>query len=302
LPSDSYTTMMWFRVLPALVHAPFFALTLAVATHSVSQEERPKAAGKVFAGVAVGLVLGVPLSAFIADHLSLSFAFLFGAVISALAFTAIMFLMPSMPASKKLSFGKQLGILRHGPLWLTISTVVFVFAAMFSSYSFITEYLRDVTHMTSNWISIMLVAFGVFGIVGNFFFSALLQKNVLRTVVLYPLLYAAAYLLVYGFGASFSSMLGLTVLWGLLHSAGLIVSQTWLMREAQDAPEFANSLYISFSNLGITVGAALAGWFITLVGTRHLMWVSIAFAALAWLSILIKIHLDKSARFISQPA
>jgi predicted MFS family arabinose efflux permease len=294
--SDSYATMMWFRVLPALVHAPFFAVTLVAATHSVAPEERPKAAGKVFAGVAVGLVLGVPLSSFIAEQLSLHFAFLFGAVVSALAFVAIFLLMPSAPTARKISFGKQLGILRHGPLWLTISTVVFVFAAMFSSYSYITEYLRDVTHMSRNWISIMLMAFGIFGVSGNFFFSALLQKNVTRTVIAYPLLYLGVFLLAYGFGSSLPLMLGLTVLWGLLHSAGLIVSQTWLMREAQDAPEFANSLYISFSNLGITIGAALAGWFITLVGTQHLMWVSILFAALAWLSILIKIRMDRPRR------
>ncbi|WP_232326287.1 hypothetical protein [Xenorhabdus hominickii] len=47
----------------------------------------------------------------------------------------------------------------------------------------------------------------------------------------------------------------MTIFWGGLHSAGLVVSQTWIMKEANEAPEFANSLYISFSNLGITIGS-----------------------------------------------
>ncbi|MBT2338034.1 MULTISPECIES: MFS transporter [Pseudomonas] len=293
--ADNYSTMMWFRILPALVHAPFFAVTLVVAANSVAPENRPGATAKVFAGVAVGLVLGVPLSAFIADHFSLPAAFLFGAWASGLAFVAIGFLMPSMPTTGKVSLGKQLAILRRGKLWLTIATVVFVFAAMFSAYSFIAEYLRDISHMDGNWISAMLMLFGVFGIIGNFIFSRLLQKNIVRTVVFYPLLYIGVYLLVYGLGFSLPLMVGLVVLWGLLHSAGLVVSQTWLMREAQDAPEFANSLYISFSNLGITLGTILAGWFITHLGTHSLMWSSILFAALALLSILIKIGVDRSS-------
>lgn len=84
-------------------------------------------------------------------------------------------------------------------------------------------------------------------------------------------------------------MVGLTMLWGLLHAAGLIVSQTWLISEAQEAPEFANSLFVSFSNLGITVGTALSGWFILHFGTHNLVWVGILFSGLALLSILSKI-------------
>lgn len=286
-----YHTMMLFRVLPALMHAPFFAVTLVVASNLVAPQYQASATAKVFAGIAVGLVLGVPLSAFIAVHSSLTFAFLFGALVNGLAFVSILLLMPSMPIVEKISFGKQLNILRKGRLWLTISTVVFVFAAMFSSYSFIAKYLHDITNMNGTWISIMLMVFGVFGILGNFIFSALLQKNVDFTVIFYPILYVGVYLLIYSFGFSFLLMIGLIMLWGLLHSAGLIVSQTWLAGEAQETPEFANSLFVSFSNLGITVGTALAGWFIIHFGTHNLVWVGILFAGLAFFSIISKILL-----------
>ncbi|KAF5271634.1 hypothetical protein FQR65_LT05255 [Abscondita terminalis] len=273
-----YHTMMLFRVLPALMHAPFFAVTLVVASNLVAPQYQASATAKVFAGVAVGLVLGVPLSAFIAVHSSLTFAFLFGAVVNGLTFMSILLLMPSMPIVEKISFGKQLNILRKGRLWLTISTVVFVFAAMFSSYSFIAKYLHDITNMNGTWISVMLMVFGTCGILGNFIFSVLLQKHVDFTVIFYPVLYIGVYLLIYSFGFSFSLMIGLTMLWGLLHSAGLIVSQTWLAGEAQETPEFANSLFVSFSNLGITVGTAIAGWFIIHYGTHNLVWVGILFA------------------------
>lgn len=298
----SYSTMLIFRVLPALVHAVFFAVALVVAVNSVSPEKRAGATAKVFAGVAVGLVLGVPLSSFMADHVSLTAAFLFGAVTSGLAFIGILFLMPSMPTKKRVSFASQLKILKLGSVWLSLSTVVFVFATMFSGYSFIAEYLGGVTRMNGTWVSAMLMVFGVFGFFGNFIFSAWLQKNAVRTTAVYPMLYIGIYLLVYLLGGSFSAMILLTVLWGLLHSAGLIISQSWLMREASEAPEFANSLYISFSNLGITLGALLAGWVIANLGTHNLVWSSIIFAAFALLSIFAKLVIYGKGQTSSSPA
>src|SRR5436190_610028 len=287
--TNEYSTMMLFRILPALMHAPFFAVTLVAASKLVAPEYQTRATAKVFAGIAVGLVLGVPLSSFIAVHASLTFAFLFSAIANGLAFISLLLLMPSMPIIEKISFGKQLNILRKGRLWLTISTVVFVFAAMFSSYSFIAKYLHDITKLSGTWISIMLMVFGVFGILGNFIFSVLIQKNLDLTVIFYPIFYIGVYLLIYSFGFSFSLMMGLTMLWWLLHTAGLIVSQTWLATEAREAPEFTNSLFVSFSNLGITVGTVLAGWFILHFGTHNLVWVGILFLILALLSILSKI-------------
>lgn len=300
--TDSYSTMLIFRVVPALVHAVFFAVALVVAVNSVPAEKSAGATAKVFAGVAVGLVLGVPLSSFVADHVSLAAAFLFAAVTCGLAFIGILLFMPSTLPKNKMSFKSQLKILKHGSVWLSLSTVVFVFATMFSGYSFITEYLGGVTQMSGTWVSAMLMVFGVFGIFGNFLFSAWLQKNPIRTTVIYPMLYIGIYLLVYIFGGSFLAMVLLTILWGLLHSAGLVISQNWLMRDASEAPEFGNSLYISFSNFGITLGASLAGWVIASQGTQNLVWPSIIFAALALLSIFAKLSIYGKGQAPSVPA
>lgn len=286
--TDVFNLMLIFRILPALAHAVFFAVALVVATQAVPKAQSAGAAAKVFAGVAVGLVLGVPLSALIAQHISLSAAFYFGAAACVMAFIGILFLMPSMPAAQKLSYGSQLQVLRNGKLWLTIATVTLIFAAMFSSFSYIADFLSKITNLNSNYISAMLILFGICGVVGNFVFSHFLQKNVVKTTVFYPLLYGVVYVLVWYCGVSPLAMCLLTVLWGAFHSSGLIISQTWLMREASEAPEFANSLYMSFSNLGITLGSLVGGWFIAHLGARSVVLSSVIFALLAFLSIVIK--------------
>jgi DHA1 family inner membrane transport protein len=293
----AYTTMfevmLIFRIIPAIFHPVFFSVALVTAAQLVPPEKSTKAVTKVFAGITVGFAFGVPLTSYLADKISLEVAFLFGAVVSIIAFLGILAWLPSMPVKEKMSYGKQLGILRKPLLWLNIVAVIFIFAAMFSVYSYFAEYLGQVTHMNGSGISIMLMTFGIIMIFGNFLFGSLLHKGITKTVIMFPLLYAVTYLFVYYLGSYFLPMVVIIIIWGAVHSGGLIVSQAWLTTEAKEAPEFGNSLFISFSNLGITIGTAIGGWFISHAGIHRLIWIGIMFSLLAFLSIIIKIKISK---------
>ncbi|MBD2786040.1 MFS transporter [Xenorhabdus sp. DI] len=289
--TDIFNLMLLFRVLPGLVHAVFFAVALVIAANSVPKERSTGATAIVFAGVAVGMVLGMPMSSFIAEYLSLSAAFYFSAVICALAFVGILWFVPSLPATNNRINIEQLNVLRKGKLWLAISTVILIFSAMFSSFSYVADYLAKITQFDTDLISIILILFGVCGFIGNFIFSGFLQKNRVMTTYSYPILLILLYFLVWHWGFSPIAMCILTIFWGGLHSAGLVVSQTWLMQEASEAPEFANSLYISFSNLGITIGSITGGWFLSQFGVDSIVLSSILFALMGLISIYIKGHL-----------
>ncbi|OMD98521.1 arabinose ABC transporter permease [Paenibacillus odorifer] len=293
----AYTTMfevmLIFRIIPAIFHPVFFSVALVTAAQLVPPEKSTKTVTKVFAGITVGFAFGVPLTSYLANKISLEVAFLFGAVVSIIAFLGILAWLPSMPVKEKMSYGKQLGILRKPLLWLNIVAVIFIFAAMFSVYSYFAEYLGQVTHMNGSWISIMLMAFGIIMIFGNFLFGSLLHKGITKTVIMFPLLYAVTYLFVYYLGSYFLPMVVIIIIWGAVHSGGLIVSQAWLTTEAKEAPEFGNSLFISFSNLGITIGTAIGGWVIFHAGIHQLIWIGIMFSLLAFLSITIKIKISK---------
>ncbi|OTA20127.1 hypothetical protein Xbed_01843 [Xenorhabdus beddingii] len=230
----------------------------------------------------------MPLSSFIAEHLSLSAAFYFGAATCALAFIGILFFVPSIPATKNNPVIEQLNVLRKGKLWLAMVTVTLIFSAMFSSFSYIADYLSKITQFDHDFIGAILILFGLCGFLGNFVFSHFLQKSVINTTYIYPILLILLYIQVWYLGFSPVAMCVLTVFWGGLHTAGLMVSQTWLMQEANEAPEFANSLYIAFSNLGITIGSVTGGWFLSQFGVHTVVLSSILFASMAFLSICIK--------------
>ena len=291
--TSSFEMMFAFRIIPAVVHPVFFALALATAVRLAPPEEATSAVTKVFAGVTVGFAFGVPLTSYLAENFTVSTAFVFGAVVNVLAFVGILTLLPSTPVTQRMSYGAQVRILRRPRVWLTILSVTFVFAAMFSVYGYFAEYLGGVTGMSGSWISAMLLAFGVVMIFGNFVFGAMLGKSVVRTVVAFPLLYVVVYVVIYLVGPYFAAMTVAVLLWGMVHSGGLVVSQSWMGRDSVDAPEFGNSLFISFSNLGITLGTATGGLFLAHLGTRQLAWAGVLFAALALTMILARLSLGR---------
>ena len=290
-----YEVMLAFRVLPALFHPVFFAVALATAARMVPAKDATRATTTVFGGVTVGFALGVPLTSYLASHVSMAAAFWFGALVNLIAFLGILRFVPAMPVGQRTSYGDQLGILKQPGTWLTITSVVLVFAAMFSVYGYFAEYLGRVTHMNGTWVSAMLMAFGIVMILGNFAFGGLLRRSVVRTVVCYPVLCLLVYVLLYAVGPFFAPMVPAVLVWGAVHSGGLVVSQSWLARDAVDAPEFGNSLFISFSNLGITLGTAVGGWVMAGHGTRPLPWVGVAFAVAALLAVALRLGLDRAA-------
>lgn len=293
--TSSLELMFAFRVIPAIAHPVFFAVALASAVRLAPPGAAAAAATKVFAGVTVGFAFGVPLTAYLAEKFSLSTAFGFGAVANLFAFIGILALLPSSPVTRRMSYGAQIGILRRPRVWLTIVSVSLIFAAMFSVYGYFAEYLRDVTGMSGTWVSAMLLSFGVVMIFGNFLFGVLLGRSVVRTAAAFPVLYIAVYAVVYIVGPYFAPMVVGVLIWGVVHSGGLVVAQSWMGIDAADAPEFGNSLFISFSNLGITVGTIVGGWTLDNLGAHRMIWSGVIFAVLAFLAIAVRVSLDRTA-------
>lgn len=293
--TTKFEVMLAFRIIPAIIHPVFLSIALATAAQLVPAEKSSKAVNRVFAGLSAGFAFGVPVTSYFAEKISLEAAFLFGALVSFITFIGIFVWLPSMPVKDKMSFGNQLSILRKPKVWIAIMAAVFIHATMFAVYSYFAEYLGQVTHMNGSWISIMLLVFGVAMIVGNFLFGVFLHKSMTKTAILFPLLYTAIYLFVYFLGSYFLPMAVIVIIWGATHPGGILISQALLTAESEEAPEFGNSLYVSFSNAGIALGPLIGGWFISRLGIHQLIWSGIMFALLAFLSIILITAISKAS-------
>lgn len=286
--SPNFTMLLITRIIPAFLHPVYFSLAFVAAANSVDKEHTTKAVSKVFMGVTAGMVLGVPITSFVADIVSLHAALLFFALVNFIGLMGILFLVPSMPVTARLSYGAQLSVLKKPVMWLSMAAAAFILSGMYAVYSFFAEYLDKVTHMTGKEISMMLVLFGVTGILGNLVAGKWLHNHAAKTALVFPFSLGAAYLLVYFVGTLTIPMIILILAWGALFTLGLNLSQYWITSAAAEAPDFANGLFVAFGNLGVTIGTFVGGLFISNMGTQHVVWGGLIFLLLALLAIALR--------------
>ncbi|TRZ40534.1 MFS transporter [Niallia circulans] len=285
--ASNFTVLLLARVIPAFFHPVYCSLALTAAAASVRKEEAPKAVSKVMMGVNAGMILGVPITNFIGNGTSLEVAMLFFAILNALALLATLFFVPSLPVKEKLSYGAQLNVLKKPLVWTAIATVIFIGSATSGVNSFIAEYLENVTNISGNFLSIMLFIFGLASLLGNFIGGNLLSRTPIKTTTLFPVVLGIAYLLSFVTGETPSTMIVTIFLWGILFSVGSMINQYSMTHAAPEAPDFANGLFLSGGNLGITIGTAIGGLFISGLGTQYIVIGGILFLILSLGSILL---------------
>jgi len=284
--------LLALRMVPALFHPVYFSLAMVAAAALYPPQQSARASAHAFVGTSLGMVLGIPLTTWIAAQYGYESSFLACALVNVLAALGVWRYLPDAPQDKPMAYGHQLAILRKGALWLNIAAAVLVFGAMFSVYAYAAAYLEQVTGLSARQTGLVLVVFGVGGVAGNLLAGRWLGTHVLRTVLLQPLLLGLAYWLLYRYAGAGMDRLALGVLalfWGAAHTSGLIVTQVWLSGEAQEAPAFAIGVYIAAINLGVTVGALAGGLAIASYGMQGTIASGALFAVLALVVIVLKV-------------
>ena len=148
--TTNFTVLLITRAIPAFFHPLYVSIAFSTAASSVSREDAPKAVSKIFAGVSAGMVLGVPVTSYIASEFSFSAAMVFFTVVNAFVLLATIFLIPSMPVKERLSYGTQLSVLKKTVLWNSFLAALLMNAAMFGFYSYLSDYLITVTDVSFN--------------------------------------------------------------------------------------------------------------------------------------------------------
>ncbi|HDR4563299.1 MFS transporter [Bacillus cereus] len=298
--APNFTVAVIARVIPAMFHPIYFAAAFTMAATAVPKEEAPIAVSKVLMGVSAGMVVGVPISSFIASTVSFEMAMLFFAIVNVIAFIAVVLFVPSMPVKEKLSYGSQLSVLKKPVTWLAIVAVIALNSAIFGVYSYLSEYLRTVTNISGNAISLMLGIYGATNIIGNIIAGKLLTKHAIKSVVYFPFALGVVYIILFLMGQFTVPMAIITLVWGILAGIGANISQYWITSAAPEAPDFANGLFISSANLGITVGTAVGGLFISIMGTQYVVLVGLLSLILSAVFILLRNYMYVSTKLLSR--
>ena len=280
------------RVVPAFFHPIYCSLAFSVAAVSVEPEEAPNAVAKVFVGVSAGMVIGVPVSNFIAGAVSLEMALVFFAVVNIIAFVATFLFVPAMQVKERLSYGEQLSVLKKPMTWISIVAVILMNGAVFGVFSYLAKYLEIITNLPLNTISIFLLGYGLANILGSIIAGRLLVRHAIKTVVTFPFALVVVYVMLFLSGQFTVPMSIITLAWGILGGIGANINQYWISTAAPEAPDFANGLFLTAANLGMTMGSMVCGFFISQIGIKYLVLAGLMFSLLSFAFIFIRVYMN----------
>lgn len=294
--TTNFTVLLIARIIPAFLHPVYVSMAFTVAAASVSKEKAPKAVSKVFIGVSAGMVLGVPVTSFIASEVSFSMAMLYFTVVNALVLVVTIIFVPSMPVKEKLSYGTQLSVLKKTITWHSIIAVTLINGAMFGFFSYMSDFLKNITDVSYNVISTVLLIYGLANIIGNVLAGKLLSINAKRCILITPFVLLVSYIFLFLFGEWLAAIAVIILILGILAGVAGNGMQYMITESAPEAPDFANGLFLLSANLGTTVGTAVCGLFITSLGTRYSVVGALAFLVASIVFVFLRMYAGQTRK------
>lgn len=275
------------RIIPAIFHPIYCGLALTVAAEIVEPEKAQDAVSKVIMGVSAGMIVGVPITTFVATNFGYQYAMMWFSIVTLIALIATIIFFPSLPG-KEQSYGGQVSVAKTGIFIISTLGVIFLNAGMYTSYSYISEFLNAITNIFGSELSIVLFIYGIASIAGNWIGAKLLNSNTNKTVLSFPIIFSILLLGVFTFGSMKIPTIILMALWGLLAGIGNDIAQYWMVSAAPQAPEFANGIFLSMGNVGVTIGTTIAGAVVLSMGVQYVMLAAIAILILDLILLFIR--------------
>ena len=281
--APGYLSMNLLRFIAGLPHGTYFGVAALVAASLAPPHRRASAVGLVMLGLTSATLVGVPIAAWLGQHLGWRAAFVLVGAIAALACVLIRRGVPDLPAAHGASPLRELSALAKPQVWLTLGIGAIGFGGMFSVFSYIKPLLTEVTGISVDAVPLVLAMFGVGMVVGNLVGSRLADKSLMRTIA-GVLVWDAVVLGAVVFTAPHALAISINVfLIGTVVAIGPAL-QIRLMDVAGDAQTLAAALNHSAFNVANALGAWLGGTAIAAgLGWTSTGWVGtlLAFAGMA---------------------
>jgi predicted MFS family arabinose efflux permease len=299
--APNFTVMLLARVLFGVSLGGFWTIAVTMGGRLVPKESLARATTIIFAGISIATVLGVPAGTLIANLAGWRVAFAAVGGVALLVGVAQLFVLPSLPPPPAPGLRQLVHLLGHSDARLGLLTVAFVIAGHFAAYTYVTPFLKENPGITPAFISTLLLAFGVAGIVGNFAGGALAARNLRLTLGSVVALLSSAILLLPFARGNASAIATLVTVWGLAFGAAPIALQLWVFKAAPDALEGGAALLVSTFQIFIALGSVLGGRLVDASGTSAVMWSGGATAAAALFVVGFSRHVTKSGASVPQP-
>ncbi|MCB5362358.1 MFS transporter [Pusillimonas sp. CC-YST705] len=294
--APNYQWMLALRFLSGLPHGAYFGIGALVVVSLVPLSKRTQAVGRMFLGLTVATIIGVPFANWLGHVVGWRWGFGLVALAGGLTIVMLARLAPYAPPEPGASPLKELGALKHAQVWLTLGVGAVGFGGMFCIYTYLADTLLEVTRASPTMVAVVLGIFGLGLTAGNLIVPWFADRAQLKTAG-GLLLWSAATALLFIVSAGNIWTLSLNVfLIGMGGALGTVL-QTRLMDVAQDAQGLAAALNHSAFNFANALGPLLGGMAIAAgYGWTSTGWVASLLALGGFFLLLVSVALEKSRK------
>lgn len=284
LIAPNFTVLLLARLFAGVAIGLYWAVLPIVAV--AQMPENPARALTVsFGGVGAALVLGVPAAAWIGAHLGWRAAF--GVTGAVAVIVAVVIAVTVTPARSSVSVTPRMMLtaartrgVRHA-----LALTALVITAQFITYSFISPLLIDRAQVPLGRISLMLLSFGIAGLIGNFAVGAIIRRSAPAGVLTIVVGMAVSLLGLLLVVRDPTTALLVMPIWGLFAGAASVTIQSFVGTEASDVVEEGTALNSAAFNASIAAGALIGGQILDVAGYGAIISTSIVMITVAALVI-----------------
>ncbi|WP_431306363.1 MFS transporter [Streptomyces exfoliatus] len=257
--APNYWLVLASRVMVGVTIGGFWSIGAGLAGQLVPAKSVGRATSVIFSAVPLGSVLGVPLGTLIGDIAGWRTAFLVMGGFTLAVLALLLLVVPPLPSDRTTRLDVLGGMLRSVNTRFALVMTFLVVLAHFGTYTYVTPFLEQVTHVGSALITVYLLVYGAAGIAGNFLGGSAVGRYPRASFAAAAALIAGATLLLPVLGRSDVGAVALLIVWGVAYGAVPVCSQTWFTKASPDSPEASSVLFTASFQATISIGALVGG-------------------------------------------
>ena len=292
--APDFATMLGGRLLASLTHGAFFGIGAVVASDLAGTQRRAGAIARMFTGLTLANLVGVPVGTWLGHTLGWRTTFGIVAAIGVIAMVAVARLVPELPRPAGVRVTHELRALGNTQVVLAMLMTILGFGGVFAAITYIAPLATQVAGMPEGAVAWVMVSFGLGMVLGN----ALGGRYADRALMLLLHLSFAALavtLLVFTVFAQYAAVVLVGVFAvGALGFASVPPLQKRVLDHAAGAPTLASAVNIGAFNLGNALAAWLGGVVIAAgLGWSAPLWVGALLAGSALVVAVISAVLER---------
>lgn len=295
--APSYWTLMIARVITAFGHGAFFGIGSVVAASLVPVNKRASAIALMFAGLTLANILGVPGGTALGEAYGWRATFMAVVAIGLISVAAIAWLVPASVAPPgKGGVSGEVKVLGKLQVWLAMIISALASGSLFAVFTYIKPILTDVTGVSIDSVTWVLLLFGGGMTIGNIIGGKLADWKLMPAAIGALVAMATIHVAFAGWNNSAPVAILLVFLWGVVTFVIVPPMQMRVVETASEAPNLAATLNQGAFNAGNAAGAWIGGAAISWgVSYADLPLVGAAIALTACGVALVSFALDRRA-------